>query len=73
MSFELPYDPAVAESVNRGVPAVLDDAGSPFARAMASMANQLVGEDVAPQRHARGRRLRTSLGDVLLPRRKALA
>jgi pilus assembly protein CpaE len=39
--FEIPNDPAVALAVNRGEPAVLSDAGSPFAHAVAEIARSV--------------------------------
>ncbi len=53
VSFELPSDRAVPLSVNRGLPAVLAEPGSDFARAMKDMATAIVkpaGERAARRR-----------------------
>jgi pilus assembly protein CpaE len=56
VSFELPLDPAVPAGVNRGVPAVLRDEGSPFATAVTAMALELSGLTPSPARPARMRK-----------------
>ena len=61
IAYELPDDAAVPEALNRAMPAVLADSGGRFARAVAAMGTELVGEAVTPvqpQRRSllRGRR-----------------
>jgi pilus assembly protein CpaE len=55
--FEVPSDRAVPISVNRGAPAVVADAKSEFARALAGMAKALapVGKSAVPAAAKRGR------------------
>jgi pilus assembly protein CpaE len=72
VAFELPYDPAVSQCVNRGIPAVLDDDEGPFAAAVQRMAAELVSRGGFPEPYE-ARRLRDSLGGLLLPRKKVLA
>jgi pilus assembly protein CpaE len=53
--FRIPSDRAVPLSVNRGMPAVLHDAGSDFSRDMREVAKAVATPE--PERHAKRRRL----------------
>jgi pilus assembly protein CpaE len=74
VTYELPHDPAVSAGVNRGVPAVIGDERTPFARAVTAMALELSGSTSSP---ADGKRARRSLGRraarLANQRRKAFA
>jgi pilus assembly protein CpaE len=58
IDFEVPSDRAVPLAVNRGVPAVLGDAGAEFSKAIRTMTKQLLAP---PQSAKKGKRLLPSL------------
>jgi pilus assembly protein CpaE len=61
IDFQLPVDPAVPATVNRGVPAVSGHKRCPFARAFEPLACELLGE-AAAARSPRRRGLKLALG-----------
>ncbi len=58
IDFEVPSDRAVPLAVNRGVPAVIGDAGAEFSKAIRTMTKQLLAP---PQSAKKGKRLLPSL------------
>jgi pilus assembly protein CpaE len=58
IDFEVPSDRAVPLAVNRGVPAVIGDAGAEFSKAIRTMTKQLLAP---PQTAKKGKRLLPSL------------
>jgi len=74
VTYELPHDSAVSAGVNRGVPAVIGDEKSPFARAVTAMALELSGSTGPAARTGRLRRAFGRRSAKLVPQsRKAFA
>jgi Flp pilus assembly CpaE family ATPase len=68
--FEIPNDQAVALAVNRGEPAVLSDADSPFAHAVAEIARSVRPAAAAPVTTESDSSPRWSLFDATRRRRR---